>query len=281
MNRRGGVRPSRTRLWVTMIVILLLLVSAGIYYWFNMVTIQLLLLRQTNWFLDENILNWESMGEKNQSTKPKNNAATAAAGDDQKETNHAEAHITRLNHDNNNDDNDTLLLTVVFYNLYNPANATMEDSSNITAIEQAVRNIMEEQLLVSNRNHAIRKIFIQSIGHRKLQPLINGTILLQHDENGTELETLVYLWDYCKSHPHEKVVYLHSKGSFHPSENNDALRRFLTRGALSKECERNLPDWCNVCSSRMLPLPHVHTPGNMWKSVSIVQSTQIILVDKS
>ena len=38
---------------------------------------------------------------------------------------------------------------------------------------------------------------------------------------------------------------------------------FLTRGALSKECT-NLPLTCNVCSSRMSPMPHPHTPGNMW-----------------
>lgn len=38
---------------------------------------------------------------------------------------------------------------------------------------------------------------------------------------------------------------------------------FLTRGALSKECA-NLPNTCNVCSSRMSPIPHPHTPGNMW-----------------
>jgi hypothetical protein len=56
---------------------------------------------------------------------------------------------------------------------------------------------------------------------------------------------------------------MHSKGSFHPSEENDILRKFLTRGVLSEECE-NMPSTCNVCSSRMSPLPHPHTSGNMW-----------------
>ena len=44
---------------------------------------------------------------------------------------------------------------------------------------------------------------------------------------------------------------------------NDKLRKFLTFGALSKECA-NMPDFCNVCASRMSPFPHPHTSGNMW-----------------
>jgi len=41
------------------------------------------------------------------------------------------------------------------------------------------------------------------------------------------------------------------------------MRKFLTRGALSQVC-MNMPLSCNVCSSRMSPLPFAHTPGNMW-----------------
>ena len=71
------------------------------------------------------------------------------------------------------------------------------------------------------------------------------------------------LKQYCKDHPTEKVVYLHSEGSFNSMEVNGRLRRFLTRGALLEECA-NLPSSCNVCSSRMSPIPHPHTSGNMW-----------------
>jgi len=60
-----------------------------------------------------------------------------------------------------------------------------------------------------------------------------------------------------------KVVYLHSKGSYHDIRQNAKLRLFLTKGALSRKCS-NLPKKCNVCSSRMSPLPHPHTSGNMW-----------------
>ena len=89
-----------------------------------------------------------------------------------------------------------------------------------------------------------------------------------HRTGGNEVDTLQKLWEFCNNNSQnnleqQMVVYLHSKGSFHPSEDNDNLRRFLTRGALSHECA-TLPHNCTVCSSRMSPIPHSHTSGNMW-----------------
>jgi len=89
--------------------------------------------------------------------------------------------------------------------------------------------------------------------------------VLGHRINGTEMITLNSLWDFCKHNPHvEKVVYLHSKGSSRDTPDNANLRKFLTIGALSKECASVDPSTCNVCSSRFSPLPHPHTSGNMW-----------------
>ena len=104
-------------------------------------------------------------------------------------------------------------------------------------------------------------------------------ITRQHLAQGDEAATLQALWEYCTAHTNSRVIYLHSKGSFHPSPANTQLRLFLTRGALSPECARSTA-WssssssddddddddtaCNVCSSRFSPLPHPHTPGNMW-----------------
>jgi hypothetical protein len=116
-------------------------------------------------------------------------------------------------------------------------------------------------------------IFINSIGVvdelRKLYwpPTINAT-LMNHYKKGDEVDTLQELWAYCSrhdTHPGQKVVYLHSKGSFHRHEANDKLRVYLTKGALSEECS-NMPDTCNICSSRFSPIPHPHTSGNMWLS---------------
>ena len=87
----------------------------------------------------------------------------------------------------------------------------------------------------------------------------------EHFNKGDEVLTLHALWEFCKANPYpdQKVAYLHSKGSFHDHPENARLRQFVTRGALSEECT-NLPDQCNICSSRMSPHPHPHSTGNMW-----------------
>ena len=100
--------------------------------------------------------------------------------------------------------------------------------------------------------------------------------ILGRYETADEHVTLKALWDYCvkPQNKHKKVVYLHSKGSFTNSQNNGKLRRFLTAGALSKECATIGSNAskkgtgnsysCNMCSSRFSPVPHPHTSGNMW-----------------
>jgi hypothetical protein len=89
--------------------------------------------------------------------------------------------------------------------------------------------------------------------------------LLAQKPTGWEMETLFKLQEYCQEHPDHHVIYLHSKGSFHPSESNDRLRNLLTLAALSPQCYQGLvATKCNICSARFSPLPHWHTPGNMW-----------------
>jgi hypothetical protein len=135
----------------------------------------------------------------------------------------------------------------VFYNVFTQTN---EDVG-------FVQSIVQEQMAHLLPEH---EVFVRSIG---IQFNISNTTLLCHDEVGDEVGTLTLLWEYCKEHPKSKAVYIHTKGSFHPHERNNILRKFLTHGALSQECA-NAPSHCNVCSSRMSPVPHPHTPGNMW-----------------
>lgn len=149
----------------------------------------------------------------------------------------------------------------IFYNLYTKG---AED-------EQRVRSIVEEQF--NHINPAIHdtNVSITSIGY-KLSSIPNNISISQHYNEGGEDLTLHAVWEYCKAkannnnhHHHDdtKVIYMHSKGSYHPNENNNKLRNFVTQGALSSECA-TLPHNCNVCSSRMSPLPHPHSSGNMW-----------------
>lgn len=153
--------------------------------------------------------------------------------------------------------------TTVFYNVFTKSG---DD-------EERVKYIVDEQLsFLDPKRHVVS---ITSIGH--LLPNITNynttnneriNITLQkHYKEGNEGLTLHALWDFCRqpanNHHDTRVIYIHSKGSFHPKPSNTALRTFLTIGALSEDCY-SLPSQCDVCSSRMSPLPHPHTPGNMW-----------------
>jgi len=120
-----------------------------------------------------------------------------------------------------------------------------------------VTSFVQKQLDMKLPEHS--PIYVNSIGTR----ISLADTTTDFYEQGSEMITLRHIWDYCTSNPARKVVYLHSKGSFHANPENDVLREFLTRGALSKECTF-MPEECNVCSSRMSPVPHPHTPGNMW-----------------
>jgi len=84
-----------------------------------------------------------------------------------------------------------------------------------------------------------------------------------HYVQGWESITQQSLYEYCVQNPTMQVAYMHSKGSFHPKQINNEMRRFLMKGITSKECV-NMPDTCSVCSSRFSAFPHPHTPGNMW-----------------
>ena len=140
----------------------------------------------------------------------------------------------------------------VFYNVYTASESDLP----------RVQNITEEQLALFDSSRY--DVFVRTINVPiKLSSKTKNATLLVHEEEGDEVGTLGLLWDFCKRNSKDKVVYIHSKGSFHPHNENNKLRRFLTRGAASQECA-NLPNTCNVCSSRMSPFPHPHTSGNMW-----------------
>ena len=139
----------------------------------------------------------------------------------------------------------------VFYNLF--VN-NEKDASRVMDI------VSEQKSFLLPEYH--KSFYVQSMGDVQLN-ITNATIL-GHRPNGNEVITLHSLWEFCKKNPQtEKVVYLHSKGSFHPSPENTILRKFLTAGALSEECAL-VGTQCNVCSTRFSPLPHPHTSGNMW-----------------
>ena len=104
----------------------------------------------------------------------------------------------------------------------------------------------------------------------------DAVVSATHASEGSEYLSLAKLWDHCQEHPEENsiVTYMHSKDIYYPSQQNDRLHNFTSRGASSKECVASVlgrsktngttDNICDICSSRFSPLPHPHTPGNMW-----------------
>jgi hypothetical protein len=87
---------------------------------------------------------------------------------------------------------------------------------------------------------------------------------LGHFTEGSEAYTLEQLRQHCVGHPSERVVYLHSKGSYHPHELNEGWRKALTFGATTKECVDPPDDKCNVCGVLFYTMFTTFVPGNMF-----------------
>ncbi|KAG7341598.1 hypothetical protein IV203_023551 [Nitzschia inconspicua] len=144
----------------------------------------------------------------------------------------------------------------VFYNLF------VDPQANETEIAR-VKKLVNEQLTLKQSWH---KVYVNSIGLEvdSMFDNISDATLLKHFPEGSEIITLRSIYDYCQKYPTRKAIYLHSKGSYHPEPENEVLRQFLTRGALSEAAANASPSQCNVVSSRFSPTPHPHTSGNMW-----------------
>jgi hypothetical protein len=149
----------------------------------------------------------------------------------------------------------------IFYNLY------IKRRSRISK----AKAIVQEQYDMMLPYH---KLLVTSIGIKvsspslKFLPPTGKASFIKQLSYGDERDTIQLLWQYCQKVPDKRahkttVIYLHSKGSYHHNYVNNVMRKVNSFGALSKECA-NLPDWCNVCSYRMSPVPFPHTPGNMW-----------------
>jgi hypothetical protein len=148
----------------------------------------------------------------------------------------------------------------IFYNVY------FGRDHNLTL------SIVREQLeFISQTHHLLNAtILFVPIGNFTYYPSCKGQNCKKNQkvETGDEVITLQHLYNHCLERQNEQVIYLHSKGSFHPRFENDLLRRLLTRSVVSQQCnlEQNTKNLtsefslCNVCSARFSPYPHWHAP---------------------
>jgi hypothetical protein len=89
---------------------------------------------------------------------------------------------------------------------------------------------------------------------------------LAHFTNGSESYTLEQLRQHCMAHSADRVVYLHSKGSYHANHKNEAWRKALTFGATAKECVNPPDDRCTVCGILFYTQFTNFIPGNMFSA---------------
>lgn len=127
------------------------------------------------------------------------------------------------------------------------------------------------------------RVYYTTIGHAQGGEVVKeicsqfshlSCIHTEHYDAGQEEVTLQKVLDYC-TFPmnHDSfVIYLHSKGTFHPSQRQNNWRHHLTHAATSQECLLNLKERKSTPES---PAPHIcglyfafskspFFPGNMW-----------------
>ena len=70
---------------------------------------------------------------------------------------------------------------------------------------------------------------------------------------GDEIISLQSMHQYCVKNQHARVIYMHSKGTYTASPQNDQLRTILMKAITSKECLDFPKDnnGCNTCSTRL------------------------------
>ncbi|KAL9185664.1 hypothetical protein ACHAXT_003441 [Thalassiosira profunda] len=176
---------------------------------------------------------------------------------------------------------------VIFYNLYIPhdeagiknAIEVIEDQmGQIAGVLQRIEGeggagkMKEEKQgvvfynLIGNEN-AFLSDRMGELCHR-LHPRLECTQLQFYEEAG-EAVTLQDVHDFCKSDlvadaNRTRVVYLHSKGSYHSQKENHIWRRQMTDASLHPDCLNPPDDTCDVCGAQFYIKYAIMFPGNMW-----------------
>lgn len=91
---------------------------------------------------------------------------------------------------------------------------------------------------------------------------------IPHSGGSGELDTLQLLHNYCLTAPDTaRAIYIHNKGSFHPSPKNDRWRRSMTDAVVSEGCLNPPNSSCNACGLLFEAPPRLFTllfPGNFF-----------------
>jgi hypothetical protein len=168
----------------------------------------------------------------------------------------------------------------VFYNIFIPP---VDDDDD--AIQNAFRVVTEQIRQVGTSDAAAFQnktltVYYNTIGK---PDTLTSTVMdalcspykleckhMKHYDKGFEEVTLDRVYEYCQLHQHQqhRVIYIHSKGSYHNWKNgwNDRLRRHLTLAATNTLCVQPPLGTCSVCGLNFVPVFDTFFPGNMWNA---------------
>ena len=159
---------------------------------------------------------------------------------------------------------------------FNESGPVQNPNSSLTGFYQTFEKdeLIYNRIIAEQMNHlessglmkVIHKLHLNYVGPRNysLKKSTNSKKIVVHKHsNGLEELSLQRLHKHCVRNPQDNVFYIHSKGTFHPSANNDRLRQNLMKGVVSclqgGELSRS-----DVCGLRATPLPYPRISGNMW-----------------
>jgi hypothetical protein len=143
----------------------------------------------------------------------------------------------------------------IFYNVYmEPGSQGRRRQTSLQSLrehlEQIANSTFGQSTLYYNMIGSNDTAFVRSYSHQM------DVRLIRHMETGQEVDTLQDLYNFCQDRPNVTVVYLHNKGSFHPSKANDKVRRLTTRSATSEPCRSISSDpRCTSCAMNVMLQP--------------------------
>jgi len=162
--------------------------------------------------------------------------------------------------------------TAIFYNIYIP-----EDRAG----EKRALEIIADQMQQIKESYAVQggklTLYYVTIGKQLDASFMKKKCkkslecqLVQHYAEGFEEVTLQRVSDFCRLDDHNdfRVMYIHSKGSYHPLEvkefSQTAWRQNMMKAVTGKDCVMPPNGACSVCGLVALPFPMLHFPGNFF-----------------
>jgi hypothetical protein len=143
-----------------------------------------------------------------------------------------------------------------FYNMFNGDPETFESvvKDQVRFINTFIDRIDRIHVVYFGKHHST--YHIPSHSHKYVLSPASAP-------EGDELVTQSALYTHCQAYPTDQVIYMHTKGSYHPNPKNHAFRRHNMRGV--RGCiMTNALSFGDVCGTRTTVLPHPHYSGNMW-----------------